>query len=95
MPGFPLGMDWSLATGMVLVETMGGDSPTGLSMLGEPVVLAFRLEKLAQEEGGGIVVGAATHAMAGDAFEFEDQGTAEVAGFEEPQRYFSLHGERA
>ena len=94
VPGFPLGMDWSLATGQVLVETMGGDSPTGLSMIGEPVVLAFRLEKLAQGEGGGIVAAQTTYEKAKRAFEFEDRGTAEVAGFEEPQRYYALHSEK-
>lgn len=94
VPGFPLGMDWSLATGQVLVESIGGDSPTGLSMIGEPVVLAFRLEKLADGEGGGIVVAESTWEQTQRAFEFEDRGTAKVAGFEEPQRYFSLHGEK-
>lgn len=94
VPGFPLGMDWSLATGQVLVETMGGDSPTGLSMIGEPVVLAFRLEKFAQGEGGGIVVAESTFEKAEPAFEFEDRGTAEVAGFEQPQRYYALTGEK-
>jgi class 3 adenylate cyclase len=93
VPGFPLGMDWSLATGEVVVESIGGDSPTGLSMIGEPVVLAFRLEKLANAETGNIVVAASTAEAASGQFNFVDQGTASVAGFEAPQHYFSLRGE--
>ena len=94
VPGFPLGMDWSLASGEVVVETIGGDRPTGLSMIGEPVVLAFRLEKLASEATGNIVVAESTWEAAKDGFDFEDRGTAQGAGFEAPQRYFSLTGEK-
>jgi class 3 adenylate cyclase len=93
VPGFLLGMDWSLATGEVVVESIGGDRPTGLSMIGEPVVLAFRLEKLANAETGSIVVAASTAEAASGQFKFVDQGTASVAGFEAPQHYFSLRGE--
>lgn len=91
---FPLGMDFSLASGEVVIETVGGESPTGLSMIGQPVVLAFRLEKLASEEIGNIVVAESTWRKARERFEFVDRGEAEVAGFEKPQRYFSLSGEQ-
>ena len=94
VPGFPLGMDWSLASGEVVVETIGGDRPTGLSMIGEPVVLAFRLEKLANEETGSIVVAESTWRGARQEFTFKDCGTASVAGFEAPQQYFALLGEK-
>jgi class 3 adenylate cyclase len=88
--GFPLGMDWSLASGDVVVESIGGDRPTGLSMIGEPVVLAFRLEKLANAETGNIIVAESTYNLARGSFNFVDRGTASVAGFESSQRYFSL-----
>ena len=91
--GFPLGMDWCLASGEVRVETVGGTNPTGLSMIGEPVVLAFRLEKLVSEETGNIIVAESTWRAARDRFEFVDRGEAQVAGFEQPQRFFSLSGE--
>ena len=94
VPGFELGMDWSLATGKVVVETIGGETPTGLSMIGEPVVLAFRLEKLAAADGGGIVAAETTWEQAVEGFEFRDEGTASVAGFEAPQRYFTLIEEK-
>ena len=74
--------DWSLATGEVVIETVGGDRPTGLSMIGEPVVLAYRLEKLASAEIGSIVVAESTWHEAKDHFEFIDRGKARVAGFE-------------
>ena len=90
VPGFPLAMDWAVATGEVLLEAIGGDSPIGLSMIGEAVVLAFRLEKLARGDGSDIVVSESTWTEAREVFELEDQGTAEVDGFDEPQRYFLL-----
>jgi class 3 adenylate cyclase len=87
---FPLGMDWCLASGDVVVETVGGASPTGLSMIGEPVVLAFRLEKLASDDNGHIIVAESTWRAARHALRFVDRGEAEVAGFEAPQRFFEL-----
>ena len=87
---FPLGVDWCLATGEVVVETVGGTSPTGLSMIGEPVVLAFRLEKLASDENGHIIVAESTRERVGDDLRFIDRGEAQVAGFETPQRFFAL-----
>ncbi len=89
---FPLGVDWCLASGEVVVETVGGDSPTGLSMIGEPVVLAFRLEKMASDENGHIIVARSTWERVRESFQFVDRGEATVAGFEQPQRFFELAG---
>jgi class 3 adenylate cyclase len=93
VPGFPLGMDWALASGEVVVESVGGDRPIGLSMIGEPVVLAFRLEKLANAETGNIVVAESTYNAACNSFNFVNRGRASVAGFEAPKLYFSLGSE--
>lgn len=93
VPGFPLAMDWSIATGKVVVDVMGGDSPTGLSMIGEPVVLAFRLEKLIDENTGPIVVSESTWRRAKTDFDFQSMGEAEVAGFEESQPCYALRRE--
>jgi class 3 adenylate cyclase len=94
VPGFPLKMDWALASGEVTINSLGGDRPTGLSMIGEPVVLAFRLEKLADDETGPILVCPETMAKASSAFEFDDLGEKEAKGFDHPYRVYSLVKER-
>ena len=92
--GFPLEMDWALTTGLVAISGYGGENVLGLSMVGESVVLAFRLEKLADETTGPIVVCPDTRVMAAATFEFEDLGSRTAAGFDAPQRIFALVGER-
>ncbi|MEZ4386878.1 MAG: adenylate/guanylate cyclase domain-containing protein [Candidatus Krumholzibacteriia bacterium] len=90
VPAFPLAMDWALATGAVIIQTLGDDRPVGLSMVGAPVILAFRLEKLADADTGPILVCGATRAAVGEAFAFRDLGEVTAAGFERPQRAFAL-----
>jgi len=92
--GHPLEMDWALATGPVMINAFGGDQPAGLSMIGEPIVLAFRLEKFAGDETGRILACPATRKMAGSAFEFRDLGTRQAKGFDKPDHVFALEGER-
>jgi adenylate cyclase len=93
--GFPLEMDWALTTGLVAISGYGGENVLGLSMVGESVVLAFRLEKLADETTGPIVTCPDTRIMAGASFEFEDLGSRTAAGFDSPQRIYALVGEKA
>jgi adenylate cyclase len=93
-PSFPLRLDWAVASGPVVILAHGAHSPMGLSMVGPVVPLAFRLEKLANEETGPIVVCERTHLLAGDAFEFRDLGRRPVKGFDEAPRVFSLLRER-
>jgi class 3 adenylate cyclase len=90
---FPLRLDWALATGPVMVDSFGGDRPTGLSLIGEPVVLAFRLEKFATDETGPIVVCRATQAMAGNRFRFRNLGKMTAKGFDQPDEVFALDSE--
>jgi class 3 adenylate cyclase len=86
VPGHRLGMDWALATGEVLVQAMGVDQRTGLSMLGEPVVL--------DASTGSIVVCEETRRRVSSHFRLHDLGEVPVPGFEDPQRAFSLLEER-
>jgi class 3 adenylate cyclase len=90
VPGFPLAFDWALASGPVSFENVGGAHRTGLSMVGESVVLAFRLEKLADETTGPILACPVTRELAGDAFPFRDLGERSTEGFDRPVRVFSL-----
>lgn len=92
--GFPLKMDFALTTGLVSISGYGGHNVLGLSMVGESVVLAFRLEKIADDETGPIVVCPDTRMMASEAFEFADLGPRTPKGFDAPVRVFALVGEK-
>lgn len=92
--GFPLEMDWALTTGLVSISGYGADNILGLSMVGESVVLAFRLEKIAGDDTGSIVTCPDTRIMAADTFEFRDLGPRMAKGFDAPQQVFALIGEK-
>lgn len=91
---FPLKMDWALATGPVVIGSMGGTRPTGLSMVGEPVVLAFRIEKLADDRTGPILACEQTAQLVGDAFVTRDLGPIDPKGFETSKRIYAILGTR-
>ena len=93
VPDFPLLMDWALATGPVVIHTFGGAHSRGLSLIGEPVVLAFRLEKLAGAELGTILTCGRTRALAGSAFAFRDLGEVAPKGFQRLEHVYSLLGQ--
>jgi len=92
LDGFPLQMEWGIATGMVAIDSFGGSRPTGLTVIGEPIVLAARLEKLATEETGPILVCSTTKALAAARFTFRDLGQITAKGFDRPERVFALQG---
>jgi class 3 adenylate cyclase len=87
---FPLRIDWALATGPVVLDSFGGAQPTGLSLVGEPVVLAFRLEKFATDATGRILTCPVTRGMARERFVFRDLGLMHAKGFDEPDHVFAL-----
>ena len=87
---FPLRIDWALATGPVVLDSFGGAQPTGLSLVGEPVVLAFRLEKFATDTTGRILTCPVTRGMARERFVFRDLGLMHAKGFDEPDHVFAL-----
>jgi len=90
--GFPLKMEWALATGLVVIKNLGGDRPTGISMIGEPVVFAFRIEKVADESTGPIVACPVTKEAAIEYFDFRDLGDVQAKGFDEATQIFALLG---
>jgi adenylate cyclase len=91
---WPLRMDWALATGGVVIESLGGAHPVGLSVVGAPIVLASRLEKLAGDDTGAILACGRTRELAGGAFHFRDLGPSLVEGFAVPQAIFALESRR-
>jgi class 3 adenylate cyclase len=90
---FPLRMDWALATGPVVIDSFGGSQRVGLSMIGEPIVLAFRLEKFANDELGHVLACRLTRDMASQSFRFRDLGRMIAKGFDQPDHVFALDGE--
>jgi adenylate cyclase len=86
----PLQMDFALATGLVTISGYGGEGAMGLSMVGESVVLAFRIEKLANKKTGPIVVCPITRQIADGAFKFKDLGMHRPKGFDEEQNLYAL-----
>lgn len=96
---FPLRMDWALCTGLVLIDSIGdgaghGGARAGLSMMGEPVVRAFRIEKFANDGTGRIITCNMTHDFAEQAFMFRDLGMVQAKGFDKPDHVYALVGER-
>jgi class 3 adenylate cyclase len=91
---FPLHMDWALATGLVTISGYGSQGALGLSMVGETVVLAFRIEKFADESTGPIIACPITREMASGVFEFKDLGSRKAKGFDHSHSLFSLVREK-
>jgi class 3 adenylate cyclase len=96
VPGFGLGMEWALATGPVVIDSIGGaHQRAGLSMVGEAVVRAFRIEKFATPETGPILACETTYQMALAHFTFRSLGEMQAKGFERPDRVYALVGPQA
>ena len=92
--GHPLQMDFALATGLVTIKGYGDDGALSLSMVGESVVLAFRIEKFANKETGPIIVCPVTRKIAEENFTFKDLGMHQAKGFEEQHNLYALVKEK-
>jgi class 3 adenylate cyclase len=103
VPGYPLHMDWALATGQVSLDSFGGATTLGLSLIGEPVVLACRLEKFATDKTGSILACPNTRDMVARALRepspavaggvplvFTDLGEMQAKGFDRPDHVFAV-----
>ena len=87
---FPLNMEWAITTGIVAISPVGRERP-GLNMVGDVVNYAFRLEKLAGEQFGTILLSQSTEAMVRDAFDLRSIGEHSVEGRSE-EAVFALDG---
>jgi len=94
IPSHPLAMDFALATGLVTISGYGSDGAMGLSMVGESVVLAFRIEKFANEKTGPIIVCPDTMNLAQDNFKFKSIGKHQAKGFDEEHSLYALVREK-
>jgi adenylate cyclase len=88
--GHPLQMDFALATGLVTISGYGNDGALSLSMVGESVVLAFRIEKYVNKKTGPIIVCPITRQIAGDGFKFKNLGKHQPKGFDQEQDLYGL-----
>ena len=87
---FPLNMEWAITTGIVLITPVGRRTP-GLNMIGDVVNYAFRLEKLAGEQFGTILLSQSTEARVRGAFDLRSIGERSVQGRPE-ETVFALDG---
>jgi class 3 adenylate cyclase len=92
--GHPLAMDFALASGMVTISGHGSDGALGLSMVGESVVLAYRIEKFANKSTGPVIVCPITRQLAKDEFDFKHLGKHTAKGFEDEHELYSLIGRK-
>jgi class 3 adenylate cyclase len=90
VPGVSLAMDWALASGPVTLHGLGEEHRLGLTMIGEPVVRAYRLEKLADDSTGRILADEETRRRASDRFSFRSLGQRALPGFAGEQEVFVL-----
>jgi len=88
--GHPLQMDFALATGPVTISGYGSDGALSLSMVGESVVLAFRIEKYANKKTGPIIVCPITRQIAGEDFTFKSLGKHRPKGFDQERDLYAL-----
>ena len=70
-----------IATGSVVVETIGEGTASENAIVGEAPNLAARLQGLAGENS--IMIGPATHKLVESAFDFEDNGLRNIKGYDD------------
>jgi class 3 adenylate cyclase len=77
-----------------MISGYGSEGALGLSMVGETVVLAFRIEKFADDSTGRVIACPITRNMASEAFEFRNIGSKKAKGFDNSHELFSLVGRK-
>jgi class 3 adenylate cyclase len=84
-----------IATGEVLVGSIGSELMMSYTVMGDTVNLASRLEGANKEYGGRILVSAATIAGASGAIEAREIDRLVTLGQTQPQAVYEIMGERA
>ncbi|WP_424947382.1 AAA family ATPase [Candidatus Spongiihabitans sp.] len=90
--GMTLSVRIGVATGRVVVETIGDDPTQENAVVGEAPNLATRLQGLAAPNA--IVVGADTHRLIVNTFEFIDLGEQPIKGYAAPVQIWQVQPQR-
>src|SRR5262245_18204666 len=87
-PGIELDARVGIATGLVVVDTIGEGLTREWTVLGDAPNLAARLQALA--EPGTVLIAAATHRQIGELFECRALGPREIKGLASPQQIWQV-----
>ena len=89
--GRPLAARVGIATGLVVIGDLAGETADKGAVVGETPNLAARLQALA--EPGSVVIAEATQRLVGGLFDLADLGDHELRGFDERVRVWRVMGE--